>query len=462
MHVFKKGIIAVVLIVSLLLVPSRVWAAPKNITTEEAAKVIQEVMEHILAEYAGEGVDVESLRDAALKGMFDTLDVYSEYYTPEEFLSFEEGLSGEFVGIGIEVQNKEGYIEVVAPILNTPAYEAGIQSGDRILEIDGKPVKDMPIVEALNLIKGPVGEKVTLKILRGEDIKTYTLTRARIKSAQVIARPMAQLLPELENTSSLLYVEIVQFGEGAAEELKQILKEAKANHITGIIFDVRYNPGGYLDEVIDICRMLVPRGPIVHTLTKDGKKETIYSYLPEAPFQMAVLVNGYSASASEIFAGAIQDAGAGSLIGQKTFGKGIVQQIYALESGNAYKMTVQEYLTRGGRHIHGVGILPNIVVEIPHSMERIERKLERGSKGDDVLVLKSILQFLGYKIDAANNAYDEKTVQAVYAFQKDQGLHPYGVADLTTQRKLNAALETEILGNDRELRKAVEVLIKEK
>ena len=298
------------------------------------------------------------LMTGSLKGMVNSLgDPYSVYLDPKMYNELMLETKGSFGGVGIVLGVRDKQLTVVAPIEGTPAEAAGILSGDLIMKIDGQDTKDMALDEAVGKIRGKEGSKVTLTIQRdGKESQEYTLTRATIVLKSVSGKM-------LEN--GIGYIRLSMFSETTGNDFTQKMSELKEQGMSSLILDLRNNPGGLIGESVKVARLLVPQGPIVSVIGKDGERETSQSYLEKIPLPMVVLINGGSASASEIVAGAIQDSGAGKLIGVKTFGKGSVQRIIPLDKDSAVKITIAEYHTPKDRSIHGKGIEPDIVVEMP-------------------------------------------------------------------------------------------------
>ena len=318
------------------------------------------------------------LMTGSLKGMVNSLgDPYSVYLDPKMYSELMLETKGSFGGVGIVLGVKDKQLTVVAPIEGTPAETAGILSGDLIVKIDGQDTKDMALDEAVGKIRGKEGSKVTLTIQRtGQEAEEYSLTRATIVLKSVSGKI-------LEN--GIGYIRLSMFSETTGNDFTQKMSELTEQGMTSLILDLRNNPGGLIGESVKVARLLVPQGPIVSVIGKDGERETSQSYLEKTPLPLVVLINGGSASASEIVAGAIQDTSAGKLIGVKTFGKGSVQRIIPLDKDSAVKITIAEYHTPKDRSIHGKGIEPDIVVEMPK---------DKDAKGDPQLdkaieVLKS-------------------------------------------------------------------------
>lgn len=312
-----------------------------------------EIMDLVQKNYRKD-ISQEELLEGALKGLFYNLDEHSHYYTKEEFEALNEDLNGDFVGIGVYIMEEDGYIKVITPIEGSPAYKAGIKPGDIIQKVDGKDIKNMTTVESSNLMKGKAGTSVKLGIKRGKETKTFTVKREEVK-----INPISY---EILN-KKIGYIKISQFNQYTYTNITKALNQLDKNKVTNIIIDVRDNPGGYLDEVIEICKLFIPEGPIVHIKDRTKNIETYNSGLKKPKYKLVVLVNEYSASASEILAGAVKDRKVGQIVGVTTYGKGTVQQVIPLPYGDGMKLTIAEYLTPNKTSIDGKGIKPDVVVE---------------------------------------------------------------------------------------------------
>ncbi|MBU2699214.1 carboxyl-terminal processing protease [Sporomusaceae bacterium BoRhaA] len=305
-----------------------------------------------------EDVPVDQLMAGAIKGMVSSLgDPHSVYMDAKMFKDFMIETEGSFGGIGIVVGVKDKMLTVVSPIEGTPGDQAGIQSGDQIVKIDGQLTKELALDEAVNKIRGPEGSSVVLSIKRGnEEIKDYTLVRSNIQIKTVTGK----LLP-----NHVGYIRIAMFNENTGNDFLKQYQELENQGMQAVVLDLRDNPGGLLEECVKVANKFVPKGPIVSVVTRDGTREVHSSTLEAVKYPVAVLVNGGSASASEIVAGAIQDTQAGTLIGTKTYGKGSVQTLMRLDGSTAIKLTIAKYLTPNDRSINGIGIDPDIVLEMP-------------------------------------------------------------------------------------------------
>lgn len=314
-------------------------------------------IEKILENRYVDKVNSSLLLEGAMKGMANSLgDPYTVYMNKKEFSDFMTQTTGTYGGIGIVVAvDKEDHIVVVSPIKNTPGEKAGIKSGDIIVEVNNAKVSGKNLDEAVAMMRGPQGTQVTLTLMRDGKTFTKTITREIIKLETIYE----EMLPD-----KIGYIKITMFDQSTANDFKAALEKLKSQGMKGLIIDLRDNPGGLLDETIDISNLILPKGVIVTTKGRVDNKE-YYSKGPGLGLPIAVLVNKGSASASEILAGAIKDRKAGVLVGTTTFGKGLVQTIVDFGDGTGLKYTIARYYTPNGTNIQGKGIEPNYPVELP-------------------------------------------------------------------------------------------------
>lgn len=306
--------------------------------------------------YLHDVTDAE-LEEGIYKGMLDALDdPYSEYYTAEELNALMDQSQGIYYGIGayVGLDTETGIPKISSVIEGTPAEEADLRANDLIYMIDGETTAGLTLSEAVSRIKGPQGTSVTLTVIREgvRDYLDFTITRRKVESPTVVFKMLED---------DIAYIQITEFDEVTVDQFADALAMAKGSFMEGMILDLRGNPGGNLNAVVEIARMILPEGLIVYTEDKEGKRtEYTCDGTRELQTPLVVLTDGNSASASEILAGAIQDYGIGKLVGTTTFGKGIVQQVIALDDGSAIKVTISSYFTPNGRNIHGTGIAPDV------------------------------------------------------------------------------------------------------
>lgn len=325
----------------------------------EELRTFAEVMDRIKAAYV-EPVDDKTLLENAIKGMLSNLDPHSAYLDPEAFSELQESTSGEFGGLGIEVGTEDGFIKVVSPIDDTPASKAGIQPGDLIVKIDGQPTKDMSLMEAVDKMRGKAGSKIDLTLVRdGGRPFDVQLTRAVIKVKSV----KSQLLDD-----GYALIRISQFQVNTGEEVGKALNTLRKDNgkkLSGIVLDLRNNPGGVLQSAVEAADHFLKKGLIVYTKGRIANSELRFSADPADASEgvpLVVLINGGSASASEIVAGALQDHKRAILMGTDSFGKGSVQTVLPLNNDRALKLTTALYYTPNGRSIQAQGIVPDIEV----------------------------------------------------------------------------------------------------
>ena len=322
-------------------------------------RTFAEVLDRVKAAYV-EPVDDKTLLENAIKGMLSNLDPHSAYLGPEDFQELQESTSGEFGGLGIEVGQEDGFVKVVSPIDDTPASRAGIEAGDLIVKINGQPTRGQTMTEAVDKMRGKIGEKITLTLVRdGGTPFDVTLARAVIQVKSV----KSQLLE-----SGYGYIRITQFQVKTGEEVgKALAKLRKDNNgkLRGIVLDLRNNPGGVLQSAVEVADHFLTKGLIVYTKGRIPNSELRFSADPADASEgvpLVVLINGGSASASEIVAGALQDQKRGVLMGTDSFGKGSVQTVLPLNNDRALKITTALYYTPNGRSIQAQGIVPDIEV----------------------------------------------------------------------------------------------------
>ena len=328
----------------------------------------------------------------AIRDMLSNLnDPYTRFLDPKEFNQMRIDTSGELTGVGIQiVKDKESdSLIIISPIEGTPAYDAGIKARDKILSIDNVSTKGLNIEDAVKLIRGRRGTKVKLEILRNGNSFYKSLLRERIEIKSVTSK-----INQTKDGLLIGYVRLKQFNANASKEMKDTLKDLEIKKVSGYVLDLRSNPGGLLESSIDISRQFIDKGIIVSTLSKDGLKEIKRANgktLTKKP--LIVLVNEGSASASEIVSGAIRDNNRGKLVGEKTFGKGLVQSMRTLVDGSGLTVTVAKYLTPNGTDINKFGITPDIVVKMnsnPILQREIGTKRDRQYRAGEKELIKII------------------------------------------------------------------------
>lgn len=324
------------------------------------------VLELFIKEYFLDDIDEEKMADSVYKGVVNGLgDEYAAYYTAEEYQDIMEKTSGVYCGIGayISVDSDTGLVTVVSPMKNSPCEKAGVEDGDVIYAVDGKEVTGTEISQVQALVKGVKGSEVVLTIIRGEEQMDITVVRDEIEEDTV----SSQMLDD-----KIGYIQISSFEQVTPKQFESALKELEKQGQKGLIIDLRNNGGGLLDSAVEMLDRMLPKGVVVYSKDKKGEKQE-YMAENDDSFDkpLVILVNENSASASEVFCGAIQDEEKGKLLGTKTFGKGIVQGVFGLDDGSAIKMTTARYYTPKGRNIHGKGLTPDIEVELKDKVEKL-------------------------------------------------------------------------------------------
>ncbi len=382
----KKAFFAFVIVLLITLPVLRIYNTPSQDAEALSLKqykeldILGEALFRIQSSYV-QDVDTEELIYGAINGMTKTLDPYSSFMDPESFKELRTETTGNFEGVGIRITVKDNYITVITPIEGTPAYRMGIMAGDKIVKIDGEDAQGITLMEAVKKIRGTKGSVVLISILReGEkELRDFSLTRDVIKIESVRHHML---------DDSIGYVRITDFKEKTANDLSEALTALEKEDMKSLILDLRNNPGGLLGAAVDVCKMFISDGKlIVYTLERNSVEGLRYHadkvpLHPEVP--LVVLINGGSASGSEIVAGAIQDNKAGLLLGTQTFGKGSVQTIFPLSNGAGLRLTTAKYYTPRGTSIHEVGITPDIVVDIPKDTEmKLMMQSEGVSEGEE-------------------------------------------------------------------------------
>lgn len=323
---------------------------------------LYEVKDIINSEYYL-NIDQDALLEGAIKGMVNAVeDPYTVFFDAEEYKAFNDDGNGNYVGIGVMVGIKEDKIVVITPFEGSPAYNVGIRTGDFITKVEGVPYTGQELDKAVSIIKGNEGEPVTLTIMTDGVERDVTIVRASITIDNVESEMLE---------GNIGHITLLQFSADTAKQVKTEMDTLKAQGAVGYILDLRGNPGGFLDEAVDLGSLFTKKGDtLLYTLDKYDQK-TVYPSLggDYIGIPLVVMIDGGSASASEVVAGALKDYGAATLVGQKSFGKGIVQMVYDVGQGEGLKVTVSSYYSPNGINIHGTGIVPDVEVALPENIE---------------------------------------------------------------------------------------------
>ena len=336
-------------------------SAPNGATVNDRTKDKMNLIEKLVDAYYLEKIDKDELCEGTYKGMVDGLgDPYSEYFTKKEYEEQMQETSGKYVGIGALVtqDDKTGIISITKVLDDSPAKDAGLKSGDIIAQVEGKDVTGQDLTKVVSKIKGKENTKVKIKILDPKTAKyrEVTITRRAVDSPSVASKV-------IDKKNKIGYIAISEFDINTEEQFKKEIKKLQKKKVKGVIFDLRYNPGGVYDIVCKMLDDILPEGTVVYTKDRDGNKEEQTSDASCWKIPMVVLQNEGSASAAEIFAGAVQDFKAGKVVGTQSYGKGLVQNTFPLSDGSAVKLTVKKYFTPSGKDINNKGITPDVKVE---------------------------------------------------------------------------------------------------
>ncbi|MFH1288992.1 MAG: S41 family peptidase [bacterium] len=410
-------------------------------------RLFSEVLSIVQGDYVEE-VTSSDLIYGAIRGMLGTLDPYSQFMRPEDYKEMQIHTKGSFGGLGIVIAIKDNCLTIVSPIEGTPAFRAGLHSGDKIIKIDGELTKDITLEQAVNKMRGPKGTKVLISILReGEDdLLDFDLVRDIIKIKSI----KAKLFPD-----GIGYIRLVEFKENSGEELGKALKKLKAAGMKSLILDLRHNPGGLLNVSVQVADYFIPRGELVVYTKGRYAAQTVEFRSDRGPIDrnipLVILVNKGSASASEIVAGAVQDHHRGVIVGEKTFGKASVQTIIPLSDDSGLRLTTARYYTPNGRSIHGEGITPDLVVELSHAAqmniaesaqkkenEDISREQSKWEEQHDSLTIEE-------KLESSEN--DEIHIKKVVKWEDVYGIEGKENFDIQLKWGVDVLLAQEVYKN---------------
>lgn len=465
-----KGILSLFLVLALTFSACTVFAEESGLMEN-----IESIAENIEVFSRYENVDREflyrnalaevieknpELYESVLKAMLSSIDENSAYFNEAESKKLVDSLNDEISGIGVNVISNNGSIIVTQPIPNSPAEKAGIKAGDIIIGADGTDLRGMEFDTALEYIRGPIGTKVEVKVIRSgaKEPLIFPVVRNEVASS-----PLDYEIVE-ENGKKMVIITLYSFTDTSYESFKEVLKKADAEKINNVIIDLRNNGGGYLRQAADIANLFLPKGAVI---TREDHKIDMFDKEYRASgqgksYKVAVLINGMSASAAEVLTAALSENGVAKVYGEKSFGKGTVQTIVEVPQNSMMKYTTAFYTTPLGNNIHGVGIHPD--VEIKNSTKPMDmtefdfftlKQVYRiGDKGAEIENAKKMLDRFGIFVGEINDIYDENLKIAVTTYQSVQGLYPYGVLDITTQHNLYEALRNSKVEVDDQLEAA--------
>lgn len=442
-------------VLSGILVVQPVFASNKPVTMD----VFQDVLSQVETEYY-KPVSRDALLQASLKGMLSSLDPYSEYFTASEYKSFTDSIEGAFVGIGIIVNEDPKYIKVGQVYPGSPALYAGVQKDDLITSVNGQDVSAYVYEERIDRLLGAENTSVTLGILRGSERLTKTITRKRIEVNPVESK----MLP-----NDIGYIRIYEFTTSSSKYFEDALRVFQDQKIKGLVVDLRDNPGGDIEAVLKIGEWFVPKGTALITVKYRTGGSTYASERTPLNLPIVVLVNENSASGSEMLAGIIKDNKTGTLVGTKTYGKGVAQATYSMKDGNSggFKLTVAEFFTTAMVKIQGVGVKPDITVLQPTAIPEKDMNnlaviesdsaVKLGFSGLNVMAVEQSLVLMGYKV-ATDGVYDPAT----YDILKQMGVDVDGSLTKAEAQKVQSLLKqaSQKAREDVQLNKAMEILPK--
>ncbi|MGE5579816.1 MAG: S41 family peptidase [Bacillota bacterium] len=401
------------------------------------------------------GASMKAIYEGMIRGLLDSLnDPYSSYLTQDELVSFTSSFSDTYTGIGVTITVVDEKVTVMSVLEGSPAEAAGVQAEDIILSVNGQEFGTLE--EASNALRGYPGTSVTMLVSRPStgDIISFSITRAVISTDRLRAEDLGD---------GLYFLKIGRFTDGVLSQFPSEMERIKAAGARGLVLDLRSNPGGLLDAGVEVAKHLIPKGPVVILQGKSGQ-QTILNNLDTQPIPVVILVNGGTASSSEIVAGAVRDTGVGRLVGTKTYGKGCIQQVAALgDNLGGIRLTTANYLTPSGRAIGGVGLEPDVIVEAvrinaPNDI-RYKRDMKPGMVGLDVLALQENLNFLGYNASQPDGVYGPATAAAVSRFLADQKATYRGIVGVAEVELITKATNQKAMNPPDTVReKGIEVL----
>ena len=430
-----------------------------TLTKDDLAK-LELVYDTLVSGYVDKNINKDDIINGALKGMAEaTGDPYTNYLVNDETAAIDETMTGSFGGIGAELRSENNHVIISNTREGTPAQKIGLQENDVILKVNGEDMEGKSISYVVSKVRGEVGTDVTLTIQRGTQELEVKITRAKIAIETVKGT--------VDSTDATIgHVQINSFAKNTAKEVEQAVTDLRQKGIKKFIFDVRYNPGGLLDQAIMIANMFVENGKtILNVEDRDGNIKSYNASEKYGTFKITepyvLLVNEGSASASEILAAALKESADAKLIGKKTYGKGTVQSVVEVGENAELKYTMAKWLTPNKTWIHKTGIEPTEEVSMPdyYNITIIDTRevVKEGAVSDNVKTIETILKGLGYDV-TADGYFDSKTTEAVKEFQKSKGLSETGEVDEKTGTALMSAIRDALKQNDTQYKAAVKAL----
>mgnify|MGYP000870538215 CR=1 FL=1 len=428
--------------------------------TNEDLKKLELVYDTLVNGYVDKNISKDDLINGALKGMAEaTGDPYTNYLVNDETAAIDETMTGSFGGIGAELRSENNRVIISNTREGTPAQKIGLQENDAILKVNGEDMEGKSISYVVSKVRGEVGTDVTLTIQRGTQELEVKITRAKIAIETVKGT--------VDSTDATIgHVQINSFAKNTAKEVEKAVTDLREKGVKKFIFDVRYNPGGLLDQAIMIANMFVDEGKtILNVENRDGQIKSYNASKDYGTFKITepyvLLVNEGSASASEILAAALKESADAKLIGKKTYGKGTVQSVIEVGDNAELKYTIAKWLTPNKTWIHKTGIEPTEEVSMPdyYNITIIDTRevVKEGAVSDNVKTIETILKGLGYDV-TVDGYFDSKTTEAVKEFQKSEGLSETGEVDEKTGTALMSAIRDALKANDTQYKAAVKAL----
>ena len=435
-------------------------AKSSDTLTNEDLKKLELVYDILVNGYVDKNISKDDIINGALKGMAEaTGDPYTNYLVNDETAAIDETMTGSFGGIGAELRSENNRVIISNTREGTPAQKIGLQENDAILKVDGEDMEGKSISYVVSKVRGEVGTDVTLTIQRGTQELEVKITRAKIAIETVKGT--------VDSTDATIgHVQINSFAKNTAKEVEKAVTDLREKGVKKFIFDVRYNPGGLLDQAIMIANMFVEEGKtILNVENRDGQIKSYKASKDYGTFKITepyvLLVNEGSASASEILAAALKESADAQLIGKKTYGKGTVQSVIEVGENAELKYTIAKWLTPNKTWIHKTGIEPTEEVSMPdyYNITIIDTRevVKEGAVSDNVKTIETILKGLGYDV-TADGYFDSKTTEAVKEFQKSKGLSETGEVDEKTGTALMSAIRDALKANDTQYKAAVKAL----
>ena len=435
-------------------------AKSSDTLTNEELKKLELVYDTLVNGYVDKNINKDDLINGALKGMAEaTGDPYTNYLVNDETAAIDETMTGSFGGIGAELRSENNRVIISNTREGTPAQKIGLQENDAILKVNGEDMEGKSISYVVSKVRGEVGTDVTLTIQRGTQELEVKITRAKIAIETVKGT--------VDSTDATIgHVQINSFAKNTAKEVEKAVTDLREKGVKKFIFDVRYNPGGLLDQAIMIANMFVEEGKtILNVENRDGQIKSYKASKDYGTFKITepyvLLVNEGSASASEILAAALKESADAQLIGKKTYGKGTVQSVIEVGENAELKYTIAKWLTPNKTWIHKTGIEPTEEVSMPdyYNITIIDTRevVKEGAVSDNVKTIETILKGLGYDV-TADGYFDSKTTEAVKEFQKSKGLSETGEVDEKTGTALMSAIRDALKANDTQYKAAVKAL----